>query len=148
MFVDSATGALGGGMIGPVTRVASRANKVIRHSSTRVYQVGAGTVESLTIAGYVSKPMISRPVRMEIIAGGVAGMVYDIAYGKSSGSSSERNGTHVGPGGTSSGKTGSYPLSKKQVKRLLDPSPKYDYNPCRKGYVPRKINGRWHCVKK
>ncbi len=85
---------------------------------------------------------------MELLAGTAASLVYDIAYGKSPDVRSEQNASDVTSGGTSSGKNGSYPLSKKQVKRLLDPSPKYDYNPCRKGYVPRLINGRWHCVKK
>lgn len=84
-------------------RVGSRANTVIRHSGSKAYQVGAGATEALVVAGYVSKPMISRPVRMELLAGGVAGLVYDIAYGKSSGSSSEQNGTHVGPGGNTPG---------------------------------------------
>ena len=147
MFVDSATGALGGGMIGPVTRVASRANKVIRHSSTRVYQVGAGTVESLTIAGYVSKPMISRPVRMEIIAGGVAGMVYDIAYGKSSGSSSERNGTHVGPGGTTSVEP---TMSQNDIRYFVKAygfgSKELSKQACPKGHKLTNVGGRYICV--
>ncbi len=105
MFVDATTGALGGGLVNPVIRVGSRANKVIRHSGRQVYKVGAGATESLLVAGYVTKPMISRPARMELLAGSAAGLVYDIAI-QSSGSSSEQNGTHVGPGGTFSGKGG------------------------------------------
>ena len=103
IFVDATTGALGGGLVNPVIRVGSRANKVIRHSGRQVYKVGAGATESLLVAGYVTKPMISRPVRMEMLAGAAAGLVYDIAHGKSSGSSSERNGTHVDPGGNTPG---------------------------------------------
>ena len=135
-------------MIGPVMRVGSRANRVIKHSSSRVYQVGAGAVESLSIAGYVSKPMISRPVRMELMAGGVAGMVYDIAYGKSSGSSSERNGTHVGPGGT---RLREPTMSQKDINRSIA---MYGRNLaemskaiCPKGYRLREIRGRFVCVK-
>jgi hypothetical protein len=101
-FVDATTGALGGGLVNPVIRVGSRANKVIRHSGRQVYKVGAGATESLLVAGYVTKPMISRPVRMELLAGAAAGLVYDIAT-QSSGSSSEQNGTHVGPGGNTPG---------------------------------------------
>jgi hypothetical protein len=101
-FVDATTGALGGGLVNPMIRLGSRANKVIRHSGRQVYKVGSGATESLLVAGYVTKPMISRPVRMEMLAGAAAGLVYDIAY-KSSGSSSERNGTHVGPGGNTPG---------------------------------------------
>ena len=94
---------MGGGLVNPVIRVGSRANKVIKHTGGKIYKVGAGATESLLIAGYVTKPMISRPARMELLAGGVASLVYDIAYGESSGSSSERNGTHVGSGDTPPG---------------------------------------------
>ena len=132
MFVDSVTGAVGGGLAGPVLRMSSRANKIIRHSGSKGYQVGAGAVESLTIAGYVSKPMISRPVRMELLAGGVAGLVYDIAYGKSSGSSSEQNGTHVGPGGNTPGVY--VPKSGHEVR-----NGKITKHVCKPGFHPR-----WH----
>ena len=141
MFVDSATGALGGGLVNPVIRVGSRANKVIRHTGGKAYKVGAGATESLLVAGYVTKPMISRPVRMEILAGAAAGLVYDIAYGKSSGSSSERNGTHVGPGDTSSGK------GKKSGKKMVKPIYRKGRDPCPPGYRLRTHNGRRMCVK-
>jgi hypothetical protein len=116
MFVDATTGALGGGLVNPVIRVGSRANKVIRHTGGKAYKVGAGATESLLVAGYVTKPMISRPVRMEMLAGAAAGLVYDIAYGKSSGSSSEQNGTHVGPGGIPS----SYRKPDQHYRKLVD----------------------------
>jgi hypothetical protein len=150
MFVDSATGALGGGLINPVIRVGSRANKIIRHSGGKVYKVGAGATESLLVAGYVTKPMISRPVRMEMLAGAVAGLVYDIAYKQSSGSSSEQNGTHVGPGGISSGNKQDSRFSYK-VKNQYDRAKYRDglRGPCKKGYVlHRATNGVWYCVKK
>lgn len=103
MFVDATTGAMGGGLVNPVIRVSSRANKVIRHTGGRVYKVGAGATQSLLIAGYVTKPMISRPARIELVAGGVASLVYDIAYGKSSGSRSEGNASKVGSVGNTPG---------------------------------------------
>ena len=104
----------------------------------------------------IYRPLTSGPRRNTVptgyVFGGAGKSVAQVgvfaANGKSPDVSSEQNATDVTSGGTLSGKNGSYPLSKKQVKRLLDPSPKYDYNPCRKGYVPRRINGRWHCVKK
>jgi len=140
MFVDSATGAVGGGLVGPIMRVGSRANKVIRHSGTRVYQAGAGATEGLIVAGYVTKPMISRPVRMELIAGGVAGLVYDIAYGKSSGSSSERNGTHVGPGGTTPG----YKQPSKHYRKY-DGKVRKSKLSCPEGYTLVLVKGKPLC---
>jgi hypothetical protein len=148
MFVDATTGAVGGGLVGPMMRVGSRANTAIRHTGSQGYKVGAGVTESLLVAGYVTKPMISRPARMELLAGTVASLVYDIAYSKSPDVSSERNATDVTSGDTLSGKVTGYELTDKQVRRLLDPNPRYDYNPCVKGYVPRKHKGRWICVKK
>jgi hypothetical protein len=140
MFVDATTGALGGGLINPVIRVGSRANKIIRHSGGKVYKVGAGATESLLVAGYVTKPMISRPVRMEMLAGAAAGLVYDIAYGKSSGSSSEQNGTHVGPGGTFSGK------GKKSMQKMVKPIYRKGRDPCPPGYRLRTVDGKRMCV--
>ncbi len=141
-FVDATTGALGGGLVNPVIRVGSRANKVIRHSGTKAYQVGAGATESLLIAGYVTKPMISRPARMELLAGATAGLVYDIAYGKSSGSSSERNGTHVGPGGTKN-RPDTYSIPQTGYTKRAGTK-----GPCDDGYVLAKVKGKWLCMKK
>ena len=114
---------------------------MIRHSGRQVYKVGAGATESLLVAGYVTKPMISRPVRMELLAGAAAGLVYDIAT-QSSGSSSERNGTHVGPGGTPY-------LDIQQPRRVrAGIGTKYETRyRCPKGYELRKIDGRWLCVR-
>ena len=151
IFVDATTGALGGGLVNPVIRVGSRANKVIRHSGGKVYKVGAGATESLLVAGYVTKPMISRPVRMEMLAGAAAGLVYDIAYGKSSGSSSEQNGTHVGSGGTSSGPKPTWeglrhsPRNYNEIADLyLEPR---NYS-CPKGWRPAVRNGRMVCIRR
>jgi len=84
-------------------RVGSRANKVIRHSGRQGYKVGAGATESLLLAGYVTKPMISRPARMELLAGTAASLVYDIAYGKSPDVRSEQNASDVTSGGNTPG---------------------------------------------
>ena len=148
MFVDSATGALGGGLIRPLTSVGTRFGKVVRHYGDDAYKVGASGVDDLIVAGYITAPMISRPARMEFIGGAVAGLVYDIAYGKSPDVSSERNATDVTSGDTLTGKVTGYELTDKQVRRLLSPNSRYDYNPCVKGYVPRRHKGRWICVKK
>ncbi len=143
MFVDVATGAVGGGLIGPVMRVGSRANKVIRHSGRQGYKVGAGATESLLLAGYVSKPMISRPARMELLAGTAASLVYDIAYGKSPDVSSERNATDVTSGGT--------PFRKS--KNMLAPTSFRDSRgetrqSCPRGYELRRVGKRMMCVKR
>ena len=140
-FVDATTGALGGGLVNPMIRLGSRANKVIRHSGRQVYKVGSGATESLLVAGYVTKPMISRPVRMEMLAGAAAGLVYDIAY-KSSGSSSERNGTHVGPGGTVFEQTAGGKSDSKMVKPVY----RKGRDPCPPGYRLRTVNGKRMCV--
>lgn len=130
--IDATTGALGGGLVGPVMRVGSRSNTIIKNTGRRGWQAGVGATESLMIAGYVTKPMISRPVRMELIAGGIAGLAYDHFTSKSSGSSSEQNGTHVGPGGNTPGvyvpKTGHEVRNGKITKHV-----------CRPGFHPR-----WH----
>ncbi len=126
-------------------RVGSRSNKVIRHSAHRGYTAGAGVTESLLLAGYVTKPMISRPARMELLAGTAASLVYDIAYGKSPDVRSEQNASDVTSGGTPSGRPKSYPapefneLRKRKARGL---------GACEPGYVLRKINGRFMCVKK
>jgi hypothetical protein len=146
MFVDAATGAVGGGLVSPVMRVGSRANKVIRHSGRQGYKVGAGATESILIAGYVSKPMISRPARMELLAGTAASLVYDIAYGKSPEVRSERNASDVTSGGTSPGIK--IPSSLRDPSKGFYKGGKWIVNPCKPGHVPRKIRGRWVCVKK
>ena len=103
MFVDSATGALGGGLIRPLTSVGTRFGKVVRHYGDDAYKVGASAVDDLIVAGYISAPMISRPARMEFIGGAVAGLVYDIAHSKSPDVRSEQNASDVTSGGTPSG---------------------------------------------
>lgn len=72
---------------------------MVKHSST-VAKVGAK--DSIVIAGYVARPMISKNATKELVGGAVAGYAYDLVT-QSSGSSSERNGTHVGPGGNTPG---------------------------------------------
>ena len=103
MFVDSATGALGGGLIRPLTSVGTRFGKVVRHYGDDAYKVGASGVDDLIVAGYITAPMISRPARMEFIGGAVAGLVYDIATRKSPDVRSERNASDVTSGGTPPG---------------------------------------------
>ena len=150
MFVDSATGALGGGLIRPLTSVVTRGGKVVRHYGDDAYKVGASAVDDLIVAGYITAPMVSRPARMEFIGGAVAGLVYDIATRKSPDVSSERNATDVTSGGTSSGKRLDSRFSYK-VKNQYDRAKYRDglRGPCKKGYVlHRATNGVWHCVKK
>lgn len=56
-----------------------------------------------------------------------------------------RRGNAVGPGGGTKKKHSSRP------KRYLLGSKrvwKKGHNPCDKGYYPRKIKGKWHCVRK
>lgn len=120
---------------------------MIRHSGRQVHKVGAGATESLLVAGYVTKPMISRPARMELLAGSVAGLVYDIAT-QSSGSSSEQNGTHVGPGGTSLGPETVKPAFGSRYKMRKEWG-----GPCPPGYGLHQVKGKfgynpWMCVRK
>ncbi len=131
-------------------RVGSRSNKVIRHSAHRGYMAGAGATESLLLAGYVTKPMISRPARMELLAGTAASLVYDIAYGKSPDVSSERNATDVTSGGTPSGSMKPM-LSDASIRWQL----KNGYSmrattehACGVGYRLVKRKGKYVCVKK
>ena len=136
MFVDTATGALGGGLVRPLTSVGTRFGKVVRHYGDDAYKVGASGVDDLIVAGYITAPMISRPARMEFIGGAVAGLVYDIAYGKSPDVRSERNASDVTSGGNTPGvyvpKTGH---ETRNGKILGNGS-------CKKGFHPR-----WHTHK-
>jgi hypothetical protein len=151
MFVDATTGAVGGGLVGPMMRVGSRANTAIRHTGSQGYKVGAGVTESLLVAGYVTKPMISRPARMELLAGTVASLVYDIAYSKSPDVSSERNATDVTSGGT-------LPTLEKQIldkwsykggpRPFKQPTGKYPNFRCAKGYKLMQYNGKALCVRR
>ena len=150
MFVDTVTGALGGGLVRPLASVGTRFGKVVRHYGDDAYKVGASGVDDLIVAGYITAPMISRPARMEFIGGAVAGLVYDIAHSESPDVRSEQNASDVTSGGTPLRKPkGSYRLSDKRVKSWLRTYDTFqETNPCRKGYFPKKINGRWHCVRK
>lgn len=147
MFVDSATGALGGGLVRPLTSVGTRFSKVVRHYGDDAYKVGASGVDDLIVAGYITAPMISRPARMEFIGGAVAGLVYDIAYGKSPDVSSEQNATDVTSGGTSSGSELVKPAFGTRYKMRKEWG-----GPCPSGYGLHQIKGkfgqRWMCVRK
>ena len=150
MFVSTATSVIGGGLLRPVGQTLSRFGKVVRNYGDDVYKVGASFTDDLIVAGYITAPMVSRPARMEFIGGAVAGLVYDIAYGKSPDVSSEQNATDVTSGGTSSGKRLDSRFSYK-VKNQYDRAKYRDglRGPCKKGYVlHRATNGVWHCVKK
>ena len=153
MFVDTATGALGGGLVRPLTSVGTRFGKVVRHYGDDAYKVGASGVDDLIVAGYITAPMISRPARMEFIGGAVAGLVYDIAYSKSPDVSSERNATDVTSGGTSSGKK---PTNEAQ-KRISAMISREGFSAterkiCGKGYrlvkhTMGRGQARWTCVR-
>ena len=100
-----------------------------------------GVADDVITAGYVAAPMISSPARKELIAGGVAGLVYDL-FSQSSGSSSEQNGTHVGPGGTLLGNKAGLKSSRKMVKPLF----RKGRDPCPPGYRLKTVNGKRMCV--
>lgn len=84
---------------------------------------------------------------MEMLAGAAAGLVYDIAYGKSPGSSSEQNGTHVGPGGTVPREV---PVIYTRINRSFGGMKKGDYiSQCPPGYeLHRKKDGKLVCRRK
>jgi hypothetical protein len=141
MFVDSATGALGGGLIRPLTSVGTRFGKVVRHYGDDAYKVGASGVDDLIVAGYITAPMISRPARMEFIGGAVAGLVYDIAHSKSPDVRSEQNASDV----TSGGKSLEIEPASKVFSGLYPTSRNYS---CPPGYQLVKYRGKWMCRKK
>ena len=122
-------------------RVGSRANKVIRHSGRQGYKVGAGATESLLLAGYVTKPMISRPARMELLAGTAASLVYDIAYGKSPDVRSERNASDVTSGGTPPG----YESPSKHYRKYGTGKPRLSKLSCPPGYTLVIYKGKRLC---
>ena len=143
MFVDTATGALGGGLVRPLASVGTRFGKVVRHYGDDAYKVGASGVDDLIVAGYITAPMISRPARMEFIGGAVAGLVYDIAHSKSPDVRSERNASDVTSGGTPSRKS----------KNMLAPTSFRDSRgetrqSCPRGYELRRVGKRMMCVKR
>ena len=140
-FVAGTTGALGGGLVRPGLTVGSRFGKVVRNYGDDTYKVGASAVDDLIVAGYISAPMVSRPARMEFIGGAVAGLVYDIAYGKSPDVRSERNASDVASGGTSSGKKSKIPRNAFRSVRG-----KYPNFSCPKGYTLMNWEGKMVCV--
>jgi ribosomal protein S27AE len=100
-----------------------------------------GVADDIITVGYVTKPMISRPVRAEIFGGAAANLVYDIAT-KSSGPRSERNGPNVGPGGNKK-RPDTYSIPQTGFKKKAGTK-----GPCADGYVLAKVKGRWLCMKK
>ena len=125
-------------MVRPITSVVTRSNRLIRNSSSMA-KVGAG--ESVMIAGYVSRPMISKPATKELLGGAFAGLAYDFIT-QSSGSSSEQNGTHVGPGGIVFEETAGGKSAKKMVKPVF----RKGRESCPPGYRLRTVNGKRMCV--
>ena len=150
MFVSTATSVIGGGLLRPVGQTLSRFGKVVRNYGDDVYKVGASFTDDLIVAGYITAPMVSRPVRMEIIGGAIAGLVYDIAYGKSPDVRSERNASDVTSGGTSSGEKPM--LSDSTIRWMLQNQPysrdAITEHACGVGYRLVKRKGKFVCVKK
>ena len=103
-FVDAATGAIGGGLVNPLVKVGSRANKVIKYGGDDAVKVVTKT-DQVMVAGYVTAPMVSAPVRRELVGGVVAGFAYDLATKQSPDVRSERNASDVASGGTPSRKS-------------------------------------------
>lgn len=140
MFVSTVTSMIGGGLLRPIGQTLSRGSRVLGSISDDVYKVGASAFDDIITAGYIFAPLVSKPARRELIGGLAAGIVYDIAYGKSSGSSSEQNGTYVGPGGISSNK------GKKSMQKMVKPIYRKGRDPCPPGYRLRTVDGKRMCV--
>ena len=147
-FVDAATGAIGGGLVNPLVKVGSRANKVIKYGGDDAVKVVTKT-DQVMVAGYVTAPMVSAPVRRELVGGVVAGFAYDIAT-QSPGSRSERNASKVGSGGNTPGQKRPM-LSDASIRWNL----KNGYSmhattehACGLGYRLVKRKGKYVCVKR
>jgi hypothetical protein len=143
MFISTATSMIGGGLLRPIGQTLSRGGRVLGSIGDDVYKVGASAYDDIITAGYIFAPLVSKPARRELIGGVAAGFVYDIAYGQSSGSSSEQNGTHVGPGGT---------RSRDMVEPNFNKARNVTYDNrrsmfCPEGYELRKVNKKWMCVR-
>lgn len=113
-----------------MTSVARYADDAVR--------VGYGGVA--TAVGYVAQPF-ARPVGVKILATGPVESFYEKIM--SSGSSSERNGTHVGPGG----------IPSRISKSMLEPTSFRDSRgetrqSCPRGYELRRVGKRMMCVKR
>ena len=89
---------MGGGLGGPALTASGRAVQLVARYADDAVRVGYGGVASAV--GYVAQPF-ARPVGVKILATGPVEAFYEKIM--SSGSSSERNGTHVGPGGNTPG---------------------------------------------
>lgn len=150
MAISTGTSMIGGGLLKPIGQTLGRTVKYGKNLADDVYRAGAVTYDEIIAAGYILAPMVSKPARIEIVGGIVAGYVYDIATRQSPDVRSEQNASDVTSGGTSSGKKLDSRFSYK-VKNQYDRAKYRDglRGPCKKGYVlHRATNGVWHCVKK
>ena len=140
MFISTATSMIGGGLLRPIGQTLSRGGRVLGSIGDDAYKVGASAYDDIITAGYILAPMVSKPARRELIGGIAAGFVYDIAYGQSSGSSSEQNGTHVGPGGKPSG----YKQPSKHYRKY-DGKVRKSKLSCPEGYTLVLVKGKPLC---
>ena len=94
----------------------------------------------------IYRPLTSGARRNTVPTGYKFGAYYGASGGmlttnsQSSGSSSERNGTHVGPGGTSSGN------GEKTMQKMVKPIYRKGRDPCPPGYRLRTVDGKRMCV--
>ena len=139
---------IGGGLFKPIGQTLGRTVKYGKNLADDIYRAGAVTYDEIIAAGYIMAPMVSKPARIEIIGGIVAGYVYDLATRQSPDVSSERNATDVTSGGTSSGKK----QTNVAQKRISDMISREGFSTterkiCGKGYSLVKRRGRWTCVR-
>ena len=119
------------------------------------YRTRGGALSAVTGREYaevgtymIGRELLTKPVIKGQVKGAVAshsaGYVYDY-FRQSSGSSSESYQQNGGPGGNS------YPIPSHKWKGghtqwYRGVTNEWLSNPCKKGYGPRKIKGRWMCV--
>ena len=141
---------IGGGLLKPIGQTLGRTVKYGKNLADDIYRVGAVTYDEIIAAGYILAPMVSKPARIEIIGGIVAGYVYDLATRQSPDSRSERNASDVGSGGNRP-QTMKPMLSDSSIRWNL----KNGYSmhattehACGLGYRLVKRKGKYVCVKK
>ena len=143
MFISTGTSMIGGGLLRPVGQTLGRTVKYGKNLADDIYRAGAVTYDEIIAAGYIMAPMVSKPARIEVAGGIVAGYVYDYATRQSPDVRSERNASDVTSGGTPSG----YKKPRRQFgKRNGKVVETRIY--CSPGFELVKYKGKFYCRRK
>ncbi len=145
MLTDAVVGLLGGGLWRPASTAVRRGWTVGRHYLDDAVRVSSNLVDDVLAWVWVFSPF-ARPAAATAVGYAAADYIHDTYFSQSPGNSSQvLPAGSVSPGGTKKPYPLPHHIDVNGRRHKLDYS---DHNPCDKGYVPRKVRGRWMCVPK